>query len=427
VKQKLADQKAALANTLAVYGPNHPASKRAQQGVADLQKSLEEETRRIVQTLRTNYTATHTRERMLAGEMKSLTDEAKQMAQYSELKKGAQTNTDLYNALFQRIKETGISAASKSSNIQVVDRAHVLDLSTSPHIVLNLAVAMFLGLFGGIAMAFVKENFDDTVATPEQVKHWTGLPAIALVPQFESSGRRSRMLSGGARGLLGSSPVQHDLFVKDRPRSLEAEAIRGLRTSILLSGRGTNKTILVVSPFADEGKTTIAANLAIALADIGKTCVVDADVRKSDLTRAFGLESHPGVAEVAAGMMDLPSVVSTVNDVKGLTVLSSGIQIGNPCELAFSDGMRQVIEALRGEHQYIVIDTAPLFPYADARALSALVDGLVLVSRSGVTTRQALTRSRELLAGVKAPLIGVVLNGVSTNSSEYRYYAKQAA
>src|SRR5439155_25462817 len=173
-----------------------------------------------------------------------------------------------------RIKEAGITAASKSSNVRVVDHARVLDRPT-PQRQLNLAFGLVLGLLGGVLIAFIREGFDNTIRTAEEVEKWTGLPSLTLVPTRV-------MLNGGSE--KNGLPVS--FF--ERPFSPEAEAIRSLQASILLSNPdNAPRLLLVASPFPKEGKTTVAINLAVALSQVGATCLVDADLRKPGVAAAL--------------------------------------------------------------------------------------------------------------------------------------------
>src|SRR5262249_24232678 len=203
--------------------------------------------------------AARAREQMMGVQIGTMTRELNQMAQYNQLKKEAQVNTDFYNNLYAKVKEAGIAAASKSSNMRVIDRARVLDSPTRPHRALNLAFGLLGGLVGGIFLAFVREGLDRRIHTVEDVRSWVGLSGVVVMPSL--SGWRQRLLPSGDRhGYVCRRLIEN-------PYSPEAEALRGLHASLLSSRAGTTpQVMLVVSSLPDEGKTAIATGLAAALA-----------------------------------------------------------------------------------------------------------------------------------------------------------------
>lgn len=423
--QKLAEQRAELSQALVVYGKNHPVAKKLQAQVDQLQAQLDEQKTAIFNSVRTNYAAARAREQLMDSELKGTTNELNQMAKYNELKKEAQANSDLYNALYARVKEAGIAAASKSSNLRVVDEARVLILPTRPNRMLNLGVGLLGALLCGIAVAFVREQIDTRIFTPDDVRRWIGTSNVSILPLFFAVGKTE--LPPGAKlpkihGLEQLAPGVR--FLLDRPHSPEAEALRSLYTSIMLSRVGTPpQAILVVSSFPGEGKTTVAVNLAIAMAQHGSTCLVDADLRRGRVASAFGISARTGLKDLLEGTTTLEGVLTEVTSLPNLAVIPAHAGSINAGQLVCSENMRQIIADLRSRYQFVIIDSAPLLPFADGRALSAAVDGLVFVGRSGITTREVVRRSLELLQEVHAaPVLEFVLNAADLNSEDYRYY-----
>jgi capsular exopolysaccharide synthesis family protein len=181
--------------------------------------------------------------------------------------------------------------------------------------------------------------------------------------------------------------------------------------------------LLVASSQAAEGKTTVAANLAIGLARSGRTCLVDADLRKPSLAKSFGIQHDHGLGELLCSRCTLAEAVVPVDGVPNLTLLPGEPVDNGIAELVTGDRMRQILQALRQEFQYVVVDSPPLLPYADARAIAPLVDAILLVARSGRTTREAFNRALDLLQGIEsAPVLDVVLNAVPHHSADYGYY-----
>jgi len=431
---KSVDSRAQLAQALAVYGQNNPNVRKLQNDVDELEAQLAAERKRVLEELRTSYESSRARESMLAKALTGMKADVQGMnersVQYGFLKKQAQANEDLYNALFARLKEAGIAAGLRSINIRFLDQARVLDKPTKPNRRLDIAVAILLGILGGVALPFLRENVKDTLSTPQDIRKWTGLSIVGFVPVLTRDGRTGRGLrlsrlaprlpDGSSRSDRDPSGVR---FFLEEPHSPESEAVRNLYASIRLSQPGkAPQVILVVSPSQGEGKTTLAVNLALAMAQHHKTCLVDADLRRPMVAQIFRLSSGSGLSNVLTETASLDQVLSNVPEVDNLTILASGAKPPNPGELVVSDSMCKIVVTLAERYESVVIDSPPLIPYADARALSSMVDGVILVGLCGSTTREAVTLSAQILEDVHAPLLGIVLNGMGRDAPYYRYY-----
>jgi capsular exopolysaccharide synthesis family protein len=337
------------------------------------------------------------------------------MGQYNELKKDAQANTDLFNSLYAKVKEAGIAAASKSGNIRIIDRARVLDSPTRPHRALNLAAGLFAGLFGGILLAFVLESLDRRIHSATDVRRWTGLSTVLAVPAIGEGNRK--LLPGSSGPGLAARRLLED------PYSLEAEALRSVHASVLSArNRRDTQIVLVVSSLPDEGATSIAVALAVALAQHSKVCLIDTHLRKPGVARAFGLSAKQGLAEVLAGSAYPEQVTLVQPETPNLTILPAGSIRPDPASALTSLTMRKLLLDLRQQHDFIVIDSAPALPYSDVQILSPLADGIVLVTRSGITTREGMARTKEILAEVQgAPILTVVLNAADIPLSSLSY------
>jgi succinoglycan biosynthesis transport protein ExoP len=430
LSEKLADARSQLSQALVVYGKNHPNTKKLQNQVDELDKQLSDQKLAIVSSIRSSYDAAHAREQLMNSQIKGATSQLNQIARYNALKKDAQANSELYNTLYARVKEAGIAAASKSSNLRVVDEARVLDSPTRPNRPLNLMVGLMAALAGAVALAFLREQLDARIFTPEDMQHSAGTANISIVPEFFLSSQKQ--LPQGIEWPTSKVPanVKGENFgpwvrlLLEQPHSPGAEALRALYTSVVLS-RAENppQVAMVVSSLPGEGKTTVAVNLAIAMAQHGPTCLVDADLRQGRVASELGIRKTPGLSDVLAKAVSLENACVAVSGVPNLYVIPA--HPGNPKagQLICSETMSQVLSELRSQFRFVVVDTAPLLPFADGRALSTLVDGLVFVGRSGITTHHVMRRSLELLEEVKgAPVLEFVLNAADINSAQYRYY-----
>ena len=426
--------RAQVAQALAIYGKNNPNVKRLQNTVDELEVQLTAERQKILEEVKTSYQAARGKERLLAealNEMNTLIGNMNEkLIKYHVLKSQAAANAQLYSNLLGKLKEAGVSAGLRSSNIRVVDQARVLDKPTRPNRPLNIAFGLVAGVLGGMMLTFLLEKLDNTLHTPDDVNECTGLASLALFPLRGSANGRGRLspwLNRAARLLGNGSTIERasstPRFFLERPHSAEAEAVENLYTSIMLSCPGKPpRVILVGSASPSEGKTTVSVNLATVLARHGRTCLTETDLRRPAVGRAFGLTHGYGLSNVLTGSAPLEAAIATVPDVPNLSLLLAGPTPPNPAELIASQPMRELMLSLRDRFDYVVLDSPPIIPFADARLLSPLADGVIVVGRAGWTTRQAIMRTTEILETGHAHVLGIVINGVNLSSPDYRYY-----
>jgi len=381
----------------------------------------------VVLELRTNYRAAQAREQLLSHAVKGATENLSTLSQYNALKKQAQADRELYNSLYAKIKEAAISAASKSSNIHVVNQARILDHPTRPHRLFNILAGLLVGLIGGVALAFIREGMEDRIHTVEDVRYWTGLNSIAVVPAMAGASEKKMLSAGGQKFLpliSDSKGKESDLFLLERPNAPESEAVHALRTTLLLcQKKGDLKVILVTSPLPGEGKTTLACNLAIALSACGRTCLVDADLRRPSVGSNFQLDPGKGLEHYLRGVAAFEQIAVEPQTTENLVVIPAVLPSDNAIHMLTNGRMDELIARLRLSFDFIVLDTPPILPYADSRALAPIADGVVLVGRAGQTSRGAILRSMELLAEVQSPpILTTVLNAVENLGADYRYY-----
>jgi capsular exopolysaccharide synthesis family protein len=430
-----------VAQAMATYGQNHPNAKKLLNQEKELTAQLAAERQRIVEQVKTSYRAALIHERLLtqdlAGMKNALDNSNENMVGYNLLKKDAQAKSDLYITVSSRLNEAAISGSLSANNIRIVEQARIPVRPTKPKRLQNILLGGLAGVLAAVALAFVKERLDDTIHGHEEVKMWTGLSALAMFPVIAAPKRdqlpaRSGSLLGN--GQKKSEDVSRVRFFLQRPRSAEAEAVRNLVTSIRMANaqdNGSVRVILLASPLPNEGKTTIAVNLGIALGQHNKTCLVDTDLRSPAVAPCFGLSVKQGLQGVLAGSVLLKDALQHIADVPNLTILpASPVPALNPGELVASERMGMILRELRQHFDYVLIDSPPVIPYADARWLSSLSDAVVLVARCGSTTRRAIAWTTEMLNDAQAPILGVVLNAVDLKSKYYeyeKYYADKKA
>jgi len=422
---------AQYADAVNQYGPKFPKVVRIQAQLKDLDQLITREKLNIGNQVEADYRGARQRELLLQQALDQQKQETNQTAeklvQYNILNREAEANKQLYDGMLQKLKEAGISAGLRSSNIRIVDPALIPNGPSRPNKTRNIFLSILVGLIGGVGLALLREYLDNTVKTPDDIERLARLPSLAVVPALSNStGKR-----GGRFSKLLKTPVvaakegRAELISHNMPQSQMSEAFRALRTSLLLSQADhPPQVILMTSALPREGKTTAAVNLAVTLAQLGdKTLLVDADLRKPGINRALSLVDgkHAGLSSYLAGVSSLDLITVPHPAITNLAAIPTGPIPPNPADLLSSRRLTELIAELRGRYKFVVIDSPPIMAATDAVILSVLVDGVLMVVRSGETPKEAFTRTRDLLAGVKCHMLGVVLNAVDASSPDYYY------
>ncbi len=425
LRAKEADLKIQIADLNTQFGPAYPKLSQLNNQVKEVDAQIQAENKKIIAKIRGQYVAALQVENMLRGALEKQKQEANKLnesaIEYSLLKRDVDTNRQLYEGLLQKMKEAGVSAGLKSNNFRIVDSARPPLSPIEPNIPRNLMFAVLLGLASGIGLAFLLEGLDNTVRTTEQAQVISALPSLGMIPLGSKSAREG---ANPKRLVIASSKEAVELVTQVRPQSQMAESYRALRTSLLLSNLGAPpKVIMVTSALPQEGKTTTSINTAVVLAQKGvRVLLIDADLRRPSIHKTLGMGPHSGLSNVLTGSTKLENAITRTAVLPNLFVLPAGTPPPNPAELLASPNMRDVLNQLREEYDHIVIDTPPSLSVTDAVVLSPRADAVVLVIRSGQTTKQALRRSRDILTQVNAKVVGVLLNAVDLSSPDYYYY-----
>ena len=413
------------------YGPNYPKVQRLAAQQKELDDDLANARKTLAQSAEEEYKTARDRMSLLQANLDTqkaeANDEAGKLVEYNILQHDADANKQLYDGLLEKLKEAKIEAGLQTSNIRVVDPALVPTTPAGPQKMRNILLSLLVGLVGGIGLAIFREYLDNTVKSPDDIETLTGLPSLAVVPSLPGLNGQGRMARlAGENGTAVSPPNNRvELLAYAQPKSQISEAFRALRTSLLLSQpEHPPQVILVTSALPREGKTTAAVNLAVTLAQLGdRTLLVDADLRKPGIRRTLNLTggSDAGLSTYLAGGCSLEEVTMPHPAIPNLSALTTGPVPPSPADLLSSHRMRDAVAELRRRFKFVVIDSPPIMAATDAVILSSLTDGVLLVVRSGETPKEAFTRTRDLLAGVKGRLLGVVLNGVDSSAPDYYY------
>jgi capsular exopolysaccharide synthesis family protein len=425
LRGKEADLRIQAAELNTQFGPAYPKLAQLNGQIKEVDSEILVETRKVGGKIKGQYMAAVQRESMLHDALEKQKQEANKLnesaIEYSLLKRDLDSNRQLYEGLLEKLKEAGVSAGLRSNNFRIVDVARVPTAPIEPNIPRNLTFALMLGLTSGVGLAFLMEGLDNTVRTTEQAQMISGLPPLGMIPLGSRSTREG---ANAKRLVIASSKEVVELITQVRPQSQMAESYRALRTSLLLSNLGAPpKVIMVTSALPQEGKTTTSINCAVVLAQKGiRVLLIDADLRRPSIHKTLGMGPRSGLSNVLTGSATLEQAITRSSILPNLDVLPAGTPPPNPAELLASTNMRDVLEQLREHYDHIVVDTPPTLSVTDAVVLSPRADAIVLVIRSGQTTKQALRRSRDILAQVNAKVSGVLLNAVDLSSPDYYYY-----
>src|SRR5271156_819897 len=426
LRAKEADLRIQAAELNTQFGPSYPKLAQLNNQLKEVDAQILLETKKVAGKVRGQYMAAVQRENLLHDALEKQKQEQNKLNEsaidYSILKRDLDSYRQLYEGLMEKMKEAGVSAGLKSNNFRIVDVARVPTGPIEPNIPRNLAFAFILGLTSGVGLAFLQEGLDNTVRTSEQAQMISGLPPLGMIPLPAKTAREG---ANPKRLMIArSSKEAVEMVAQSRPHSQMAESYRALRTSLLLTNLGAPpKVIMVTSALPQEGKTTTSMNTALVLAQKGiRVLLIDADLRRPSIHKILGMGPRSGLSNVLTGSATLQQTITRSSILPNLSILPAGTPPPNPAELLASSNMRDVLEELRGQYDHIVVDTPPTLSVTDAVVLSPRADAIVLVIRSGQTTKQALRRSRDILMRVNAKVSGVLLNAVDLSSPDYYYY-----
>jgi capsular exopolysaccharide synthesis family protein len=380
---------------------SHPGVKSVQAQIDETQKKIQATYESAIKGFGKQEETISREIGRLDGQLKKLPVAERDLARLMRLSK---VNADIYTFLLQKHEEARIAKASTISNINVVDPAIVADKPASPKKLKNLFLGLVAGLIAGIGLCFFREYLDDTLKDPEQIKRALALPLLSVIPFIQAK---------------DGNPA---LITHHSPRSPASEAFRSLRTGLHFCGlHQQNKVLLVTSTFPGEGKSTIAANLAITLAQTGaKVLLVDCDLRRSCLHDKLGLPKMRGLTELLAGDIDA-SAAAQASQVSGLDLIQCGANPPNPSEMLGSPAMARFIEQVSQSYNHVIIDAPPVLAVTDAQLLCGISDLVVMVLETGRVPAKAALRTRELLAAVSASVAGLVVSNKNERSVAYGY------
>lgn len=288
-------------------------------------------------------------------------------------------------------------------------------IKVSPSIPKTFALSLILGSLVGGGIAFLLEKSDQSFRSPVEISRYLDVPVIGNIPIVEL---------GDSDKTPATQNLDSVLCTAHKPRSPESEAYRTVRTAIFFDARGSNHHIIqVTSPRPGDGKSTLSANLAIAVAQGGKkTLLIDADFRRPVAHKVFGFNKPIGIASVVEGQAEPSEALTKIECVPNLWVMACGQRPENPSELLSSKQFLSTLEYLKEEFEFVIVDTPPLLAVSDPRAVAASVDAVVLTMRIDKEARPVAKRATEILNECGANLVGIVVNGVGNGKKDRTHY-----
>ncbi len=372
------------------------------------------------------------REQELAATLKQQNQVVQESAQkshrYHRLKREVDRQTRLFDVIVGRMREVDLTKDTGITNNSLVERATAPLTPVSPNKVRAAVLGAILGLLLGIGLGYFLDYFDDTIKTPDDVENRIRMPSLGYVSEIPSS-------TGNVDGFC-----ERAAYSLKHQGSSVSELFRSIRTKVYFSGeQGQMKSLHITSPAPGDGKTVLAANLAVTLArDNKRVLLVDADLRRPRVHEAFGLRGEPGLANVLVEGKPWREFVQPIsgsdNGDGKLHILSAGASSPNPAELLGSRSMKQFMRDAREEYDVVIYDSCPVSFVADNAPLCAAADGTIMVLKAGTTRCDAVKRANRQLQAVNGKIIGAVLSQVSPKilkgdrySGYYPYYEQYYA
>jgi capsular exopolysaccharide synthesis family protein len=391
------------------FGPAYPKLAEERASLTRLQRALHDEINRVGARAQNDFAIAQRFERGardVYAERRRAADKLNDKTiEYVLLQKEASESQELYQSLLTRLKEAGVLAGLRSSNLTVVEPASPPARPSSPKTLLYLMAGLALGISFGLGGALLVDLIDNRVHSAEDIEQLE-MPLLGLIPTMQ--------------GKIPGSPVP----LLESVHSPYGEAIRRLRSTLLLSRSVVPpKVVLVASGSPGEGKSTVSLNLAVAFAQMNqKVLLVEIDMRRPVLQKRLRLTEGGGLSQLLSGSE--PAIEqTTLPDVGNLSLIAGGPVPPYPSELLSSDKFGQLIEGWKRDYDIIVIDSPPVLPVTDVQSVAGYADAILLLARSGFTTRGSLQRAYNmLLPHVKPSSIGVLLNAVAIKSSAYYEY-----
>ncbi|RVC83920.1 polysaccharide biosynthesis tyrosine autokinase [Mesorhizobium sp. M4A.F.Ca.ET.022.05.2.1] len=411
LSDKLADLNSQYQQKLGILKPGFPEMQQLQSQIKELQRVYNNGVLAITDSLRLKYQQAQDKEADLKEKLADM--ERQQVAfndkniKYTILKREVDSNRSQYDSLIAKLNEVGVSSELKTQSAAIVDVATQPTAPYSPRLSINLAIALALFMAISGTIIYVIELLNNTFANPEQVEKELGLAILGILPHVDD------------RELIAS--------IADQKSGL-SEAYRSLRTSLQFSGaEGAPRSLLITSSEPAEGKSTTAFKLGQDFAALGaRVLLVDADLRKPNLHRLFGLDNTIGLSNLLTNTVRKEDLGSIFRSTKyaNVTVLTSGTIPPNPADLLSSSRMAMIVTNLSKRYDLVIVDAPPIVGLSDAPILSRLAEGTLMVISTKQVTRKSAKTALKRLRAAGANVVGAAMSKFAVNKFDYNYAYK---
>jgi capsular exopolysaccharide synthesis family protein len=425
------------------YTPKHPEVMAVNDGVI-------ENARKMDYLLQLQLRSIERRQEELSRELERLDSRTKGMLdkklEFNRLKREVELHTDMTTLLERKNQEALIKRSEKPEEVNIVKPALLPSNPINPpKTAATGAMGILIGVVFGLLIAFVLETFDTSLGAIEDVENTLKTPVLGVIPQVDVRDIQETLNERHPGGIDEHAMKQAvNLIAHFVPKSMMAESFRALRAGIQFKNTEKKiKTLAITSASPQEGKTLVAVNLAVTMAQAGmKTLLVGSDLRKPTLSGIFGIEASPGLSEVLLGNFRWREILKSISDVivgemsldeimmtpglDNLYYITAGAIPPNPAELMESERFDRFVAEAKDEFDMIIFDTAPIFSAVDAAIIGTKMDGMLLLYGVGAVSRGLLRRAMSQLEQVKSQVIGAVLNGMrpemSSDFEDYKHY-----
>ncbi|MBF0171102.1 MAG: polysaccharide biosynthesis tyrosine autokinase [Nitrospinae bacterium] len=427
--QRLKEEESRLARNVAElaerYGEKHPKRIAASADLEIARKRINVEISKLVEGVRNEYMAAVKNERELARMAedlkKNLRTEGVKEFQMAKLEREVETNRKLYEMFLTRFKETSATENESVTNVRIIDPAIPPTEAAKPKKGQIIGVSCMLGFLLGILFAYVRENLKRTYANAVELEKGLGIPTLGALPTLKQK----------------KGEISHpEFYALSHPQSHFAEAVNNITTALQFSNLDhPPQVVLVTSSLPGEGKSTLSCNLAAALSRMGKTLLIDLDLRKPGLDHLLKIEMRGGLTHLVSGQSDLAETLFAMkmsnsgSSESRFYLLGSGVLPANPLEFLSAKRFAETMAGLRTQFDYIVIDSAPVLPYSDAITLGHMADEVILVVRAGHTHTDLVKETMRRLTQANIVPLGGVLTQADPESDHgyggYYYYQRE--
>jgi len=427
---------------LITYTENFPQAIEIRKQIREIITSMKAHLNNQQQSLSQAISLTENQLKDLDDQLKALPAQGLELAR---LERETGVNREIYTMLEKQYQESLIQNAEKIEEVQIVKPA--LEPSSPinpPKTGATTSLGFIIGIILGVVFAFLIETFDTSMGAAEDVEQFLGTHVLGIIPHVDFDELKATLQEKSANNIDDDKLLRISQLISHfAPKTTPAEGYRALRTNInFVKLEKDIKTIVFTSSAPQEGKTTVAVNLAIAMAQMGKkVLLVDGDFRRPVISKIFGIPSVPGLTDVILGNYEWRSVVRSITDIimgkitmeeimvtpglDNLYIMTCGTIAPNPAELISTRVNADFIKESHEEYDFVIIDAPPILAATDAAIWGTKADGIIIVYKVGTIARGALKRAKAQVDNVKARLIGVVLNGLKAEiSPDFEFHDK---